>query len=206
MKKEKLLLDLNKVVEEHILTNKKILVLYFDYKYTIKNIFTSPLFLLTKGLAKIKGRRGLDHTCHISKVIYNDELNIYDLILFEANWNKGMIFSKISDRIKKYNVKIYYSIIDKKDNLEKKHKFEKKYLHSKYSSIKAFLSGIDLLADDTIKTKKNPKTLFCSMATAMYLKDQGVDISNIESGNSREITPSDLWHGLNEEKKLLIES
>jgi len=40
--------------------------------------------------------------------------------------------------------------------------------------------------------------------TALYLKNQGVDINHIENGNPLEITPADLYHGNLGNKSILF--
>ena len=206
MKKLLIKNNLDKAIKEKILNEDRIIILFFYYKYSFRNIFTSPLFLLTKGLSNILGKKGMDHTCHISKVVFDAKNNCYDLRIYEANWNKGVVYSSLLQRLFKNNIKIYYKIIDEKENVKVKKEFEEKYKNKKYGRVKAIVSGIDRLDDNTFKTKSNPKTIFCSWLASKYLQDQGYNINHIEKGNCREITPSDLWHGIKKEGNLLIES
>lgn len=196
---------LDLAIKEKLINNDKITLVYFYNRYTFKNIIKGFFFLFIKLLSNITKQKGVDHTCHISKIIYNNKTGFYDVLLFEANFKDGIKYTLLSDKIKKFNTKIYLGIFDKKENIAKKKKFEAKHINKKYSIFKAIISGVDIFDDDMIKTKNNPETLFCSLTTALYLKDQGINISHIEKGNSKEMTPADLWD-LNCKKKLLIKS
>lgn len=170
------------------LDKNKIYLIYFDYSICFKNLYHSPLMLLTKALASFTGKKDIDHVCHISRFIYDQENDNYIAKIFEAGLERGMEENTLIDKLEHFRGKVYIEELTNVDKIKAK-AFENKYLGVEYSKINALFSGINLT-----KLSKR-KELFCSALVGLFLKDQGYLLKNIQRGNPYEMTPSDIFEG-----------
>lgn len=179
------------------LDKNKIYLIYFDYSICFKNIYHSPLMLSTKFLAWLTGKKDIDHVCHISRFIYDQENDNYIAKVFEAGLERGMEENTLMDKLEHFKGKVYIEELTNVDKIKAK-AFENKYLGVEYSKINALFSGINLT-----KLSKR-KELFCSALVGLFLKDQGYLLKNIQRGNPYEMTPSDLYEGNLGSKQILF--
>jgi len=187
-----------------VLDKDKIHVLYFSYYCNFHNLWKNPLLLTTKLLNKFNGDESIDHVNHISRFRFDEEYGKWVAKVFEATMERGMEQNDLFNKLKAFQGICYIETIDKKVNKTKAKAFEKKYYGVPYSKELAAKSGIDI--DSLDKKIKQPKTDggFCSWLEALFLIDQGIDISHIEKGNPLEITPANLFHGNLGNKRILF--
>jgi len=179
------------------LDKNKIYLIYFDYSICFKNIYHSPLMLSTKFLSWLTGKKDIDHVCHISRFIYDQENDNYIAKVFEAGLERGMEENTLIDKLEHFRGKVYIEELTNVDKIKAK-AFENKYLGVEYSKTNALFSGINLT-----KLSKR-KELFCSALVGLFLKDQGYLLKNIQRGNPYEMTPSDLYEGNLGSKQILF--
>jgi len=179
------------------LDKNKIYLIYFDYSICFKNIYHSPLMLSTKFLAWLTGKKDIDHVCHISRFIYDQENDNYIAKVFEAGLERGMEENTLIDKLEHFRGKVYIEELTNVDKIKAK-AFKNKYLGVEYSKTNALFSGINLT-----KLSKR-KELFCSALVGLFLKDQGYLLKNIQRGNPYEMTPSDLYEGNLGSKQILF--
>lgn len=197
MKKNNKLISLKSDLQNKIdkLDRNKIHVLYFSYNFSFYNIYHSPLLITTKLLNFFKGDASIDHVCHISRFTYDRSKKRYIAKIFEANTKRGMEQNFLYDRLKNFRGVCYIETIDKVVDKRLARIFEKKYFAVKYDKLLAALSGIDISFIDKMLRKNKPKGGFCSWLLSLFLINQNVDISHVENGDPKEITPADLFNG-----------
>jgi hypothetical protein len=190
--------------EINSLDKDKIHILYFSYYFNFHNIWQNPLLLLTKLLNLFNGDKSIDHVNHIARFRFDEEDGKWVAKVFEATMERGMEQNDLFDKLKLFQGICYIETIDKKVDKVKAKAFENKYYGVPYSKELAGLSGIDI--DSLDKIIKQPKTDggFCSWLEALFLIDQGINISHIENGNPLEITPVDLFNGNLGNKRILF--
>jgi len=183
------------------LDKNKIHILYFSYYSNFHNIYHNPLMLATKILNLVTGKPSIDHVNHICRFTLDEENNNFSAKVFEATMERGMEQNDLFDKLKSFQGICYIETLDKKVNKVKAKAFETLYTGVPYSKELAVLSGVDGKLDKV----KLPKTNggFCSWLEALFLIDQGIDLSKIEKGNPLEITPTDLFIGDLSDKKIL---
>lgn len=182
------------------LDKDKIHILYFKKSFSLKNIYHSPLFLITRIYNFFTNRIKVDHVAHISRFIYNKEDNIFEAKIFEATLERGMEQNNLIDKIKNYHGTILIETLNKKVCKKKAKIFEIKYTNVPYSKLGALLSDFDGIFN---KIQVKDDGGFCSWLEALFLMDQGISIDHIEKGNPREITPTDLYNADFEAKRIL---
>ena len=196
MKKNNKLISLRIDLQNKIdkLDRNKIHILYFSYYPSFYNFYHSPLLVTTKLLNKFNGDESIDHVCHISRFTYDRSKRRYIAKIFEANTKRGMEENFLYDRLKNFKGVCYIETIDK--NVDKKlaKQFKNKHFAIIYSKLSAALSGIDISFIDKMLRKDKPKGGFCSWLLSKFLINQNIDISHIEYGNAKEITPVDLFN------------
>lgn len=187
------------------LDKNKIHILYFSYYLNWHNFYHNWLLLATKLLNFITGKPSIDHVNHISRFIFDDENINYCAKVFEATMERGMEQNDLFDKLKSFQGICYIETLDVKVDKVKAKAFELMYTGVPYSKELASLSGIDLSFIDRIL---HPKTDggFCSWLEALFLIDQGIDLSRTQAGNSLEITPTDLFLANLGDKKILYRS
>lgn len=188
----------------NLLDKDKIHILYFSYYCNFHNVWRSPLLLATKLLNLFNGDKSIDHVNHISRFRFDEEDNKMVAKVFEATMERGMEQNDLFDKLKSFQGICYIETIDRYVDKVKAKAFEKKYYAVPYSKELAVMSGIDI--DFLDKKIKQPKTDggFCSWLEALFLIDQGVDVSHIEYGNPLEITPVNLFNGNLGNKRILF--
>jgi hypothetical protein len=179
------------------LDKNKIYLIYFDYSSCFKNVYHSPLMLSTKFLSFITGKKDIDHICHISRFVFDNDAGNYEAKVFEAGMERGMEENTLMDKLEHFKGKVYIEELTEVDKVNAK-AFENKYLGVEYSKVNALFSGINL-----IKFSKR-KELFCSALVGLFLQDQGYLLDNIQNGNPYEMTPSDIFEANLGKKQLLF--
>ena len=180
------------------LDNNKIHIIYFCYYFNLHNIWHSPLLISTKLLALFTRQKSIDHVAHISRFTVDGQTNKRIVKVFEANTKRGMEENDLFDKLKSFQGICYIHTIDKIVDKDKAREFKKRYYGVPYSKVYAWNSGIDislLEIDKGSQTKPKRVGGFCSWLVALFLRHQGVDISHIENGNPKEITPANLFYG-----------
>lgn len=172
------------------LDKNKIHLLFFDYSIK-KNWFKKPFLLIFKLFFKIQSKPAIDHCCHISRFIYDNESGNWFARVFEATIHGGMEENDLFDKLKHFKGRIHIKTLGDVDKIKAK-EFEQKYLGIPYSLKLAGLSGIDFKFFNSTSNLKNQNG-FCSWLVALFLLNQNYNISEIESGNPLEITPTDLY-------------
>ena len=114
---------------------------------------------------------------------------------------RGMEQNDLFDKLKSFRGICYIETLDKKVDKVKARAFEIFYSGVPYSKKLAALSGIDGQFDKAVQPKTDGG--FCSWLEALFLIDQGIDLSKIQKGNPLEITPTDLFLADLGEKKVL---
>jgi hypothetical protein len=183
------------------LDRNKIHILYFSYYFNFHNVYHNPLLLTTKILNFFSGKPSIDHVNHVCRFIFDEENNNWVSKVFEATMERGMEQNDLFDKLKSFQGVCYIETLDKTVDKVKAKAFEILYTGVPYSKELAALSGID----GNFETIKLPKTDggFCSWLEALFLIDQGIDLSKIQKGNPLEITPTDLFLADLGEKKVL---
>lgn len=207
LKKDLGVLYAKKEIQNQInkLDKNKIHILYFSYYLNLHNIWHSPLMLTTKLLNFFTGKKSIDHVNHVCRFIFDDENNNWIAKVFEATMDRGMEQNDLFDKLKTFQGICYIETLDKNVDKAKAKKFEMDYTGVPYSKELAALAGIDLgVLDKKIKLKTNGG--FCSWLEALFLIDQGIDLSKIQKGNPLEITPADLFLADLGEKEILFKS
>jgi hypothetical protein len=179
------------------LDKNKTYLIYFDYSICFKNIYHSPLMLTTKFLSFLTGKKDIDHICHISRFVFDNETGNFEAKVFEAGLERGMEENTLIDKLEHFKGKVYIEELKDVDKIKAK-AFENKYLGVEYSKTNALFSGINLT-----KLSKR-KELFCSALVGLFLKDQGYFLKNIQRGNPYEMTPSDIFEGNLGNKQILF--
>jgi hypothetical protein len=199
MKKNLDILKKFKNLQEKInnLDKNKIYLIYFDYSICFKNVYHSPLMLTTKFLSFIANKKDIDHICHISRFVFDNEAGNFEAKVFEAGLERGMEENTLMDKLEHFKGKVYIEELNYVDKVKAK-AFESKYLGVEYSKTNALFSGINLT-----KFSKR-KELFCSALVGLFLQDQGYLLDNIQEGNPYEMTPSDIFEADLGKKQLLF--
>lgn len=205
MKKDLSVLYNKKEIQESInkLDKNKIHILYFSYYLNFHNIYHSPLLLTMKLLNFFSRKCFIDHVNHVCRFIFDDENNCWIAKVFEATVDRGMEQNDLFDKLKSFQGICYIETIDKNVDKQKAKQFENTYTGVPYSKELAALAGIDV---GSLDKKFNPKSNggFCSWLEALFLIDQGIDLSKIQKGNPLEITPTDLFLAELGEKEILF--
>lgn len=193
MEKDSKILELKKRIQKSIndLEKNRIHVLYFSYYLNFHNIYHNPLLLTGKVLNFFLKRPSIDHVCHISRFIFDEEFESWQVKVFEATMERGMEQNDLFDKLKSFQGICYIETLDIVDKKKAK-EFEKDYFGVPYSKELAALSGLDIKALDKVTSPKNNGG-FCSWLMSLFLIDQGYDLNQIQKGNPFEITPSDLF-------------
>lgn len=168
--------------------------LFFNYSLK-RNWIKKPFLLIYKLFFKIQNKPAIDHVCHISRFIYDNESGNWYARVFEATLHGGMEENDLYDKLKKFKGKVYIRTFDQVDRVKAK-EFEKKYMGVPYSTFLAGLAGLDIdFIDKYILSIKedDAKAGFCSWLEALFMENQGLNIRCIEKGNALEITPTDLF-------------
>lgn len=184
------------------LDRNKIHILYFSYYFNFHNIYRNPLLLTTKILNFFSGKPSIDHVNHICRFIFDDETNSWIAKVFEATMDRGMEQNDLFDKLKTFQGICYIETLDKNVDKKKAKEFENLYTGVPYSKKLAAMSGIDIKEVDKVIQPKSDGG-FCSWLEALFLIDQGIDLSKIQKGNPLEITPTDLFLADLGEKKVL---
>lgn len=185
------------------LNHNHIHILYFSYKICCYNFIKHPLLIFTKLFSFLKSiidnkRIDIDHVCHISRFIKDEETGDIIAKIFEANTERGMEENFLFDRVKNFKGKIFIEDVGEVQKQLAK-QFEEKHLHIKYSKILAVLSALDGIFD---KIKYKTNRMFCSYFVADFLKNQGFNLRK----ESKEYTPADIYNLHFGEKKLFIKN
>lgn len=183
------------------LDRNKIHVLYFSYYFNFHNIYHNPLLLTTKILNFFSGKPSIDHVNHVCRFIFDEENKTWVSKVFEATMERGMEQNDLFDKLKSFQGVCYIETLDKTVDKVKAKAFEIFYSGVPYSKELAALSGIDGKFDSIYQPKTDGG--FCSWLEALFLIDQGIDLSKIQKGNPLEITPTDLFLANLGEKKVL---
>jgi hypothetical protein len=79
MKKNLDILKKFKNLQEKInnLDKNKIYLIYYDYSICFGNLYHSPLMLSTKFLSFLTGKKDIDHVCHISRFVFDNETGMW---------------------------------------------------------------------------------------------------------------------------------
>lgn len=165
--------------------------LFFDYSLR-KNWLKKPFLLIFKLFFKIQNKPAIDHCCHISRFVYDNKSGNWYARVFEATLQGGMEENDLFDKLKHFKGKIYIRTLGKVDKI-KANEFEKKYIGLPYDTLRAGLAGLDIDFIDKYLNLEEKKSGFCSWLEALFLKNQGYSIKNIEKGVALEITPTDLF-------------
>jgi len=174
------------------LDKNRIHILYFSYYFNWHNLYKSPLLIATKLLNFITRKPSIDHVAHISRFIYDSEKEHWTAKVFEATTERGMEQNDLFDKLKVFQGTCYIETLSVNVDRNEARLFENRYTGVPYSKKMAIDSGIDLdFIGDLSETKTDGG--FCSWLEALFLINQGVDISKIEEGNPSEITPTDLF-------------
>jgi len=194
MKKNYAILLKEKLLQEKInaLDKNKIHIVYFSYYLNFHNLYHSPLLLATKLLAFFTHKPAIDHIAHISRFIFDEETGNFEAKIFEATMKRGMEQNDLLTKLKSFQGTCYIETLNKEVNKPVAREFEKKYTGVAYSKEMALLSGLDFNLLDKYAKPKNDGG-FCSWLASLFLKNQGIDIKNIENGNPLEITPTDIY-------------
>lgn len=184
-------IELQKAINN--LDKDKIHLLFFDYSLK-QNWLSKPFLIIFKLFFRIQGKPAIDHVCHISRFIYNNETGDWDANIFESTLHGGVQEVNLFDKLKDFKGKLFIKTLGNVDKVRAR-EFEKKYLNVAYSLILAGLSGLDLNFKyfDSVNNLKNTKGGFCSWLVSLFLINQDYDISTLEKGNPLEITPADLF-------------
>jgi hypothetical protein len=181
------------------LDKNKINILYFSYDLNFHNLYHSPLLIFGKIFNKLAGNKSIDHVTHISNFNFNFDTNLWDVWIQEACIDTGIRKTYLFDRLLVFQGTCYIETLNNVDRAKAK-AFELKYSDNPYSKTKALFSALDIGLIDKIynslsKILKRPdiNTSFCSWLEALFLKDQGIDISTKENGNPDELTPADIF-------------
>lgn len=187
------------------LDRNKIHILYFSYSFNFHNFYQNPLLIFTKLLSVLTGKPSIDHVNHICRFIWDDEEGNWNCRVFEATMERGMEQNDLFDKLKSFHGTCYIETLDKVVDKVKAKAFELKYTGVPYSKGLAAMAGIDVKEiDSTIHLKTDGG--FCSWLEALFLIDQGIDLSKVQDGNSLEITPVDLHLANLGEKEVLYEN
>jgi len=188
MQKNKQILEKDLDLKYKILSldKNKIHILYFSYYLNLHNVYHSPLLLTTKILNFLKRDKQIDHICHISRFVFDEESNFYEPKIFEANTLRGMEQNDLIDRLQAFQGICYIETIDKEVDKVAAKEFEKEFYGVQYSKFNAALSGLDGFFN-RIKPKNNGG--FCSWLVALFLKTQNIDL-----GNEKELTPVNIFN------------
>lgn len=165
--------------------------LFFNYSLK-KNWVKKPFLLIYKLFFKIQNKPAIDHVCHISRFIYDNESGNWYARVFEATLHGGMEENDLYDKLKHFKGKIYIRTLRKVDKVKAK-EFEKKYTGQPYDTLRAGLAGLDIDFIDKYLNLEEKKSGFCSWLEALFMENQGYNIKNIEKGIALEITPTDLY-------------
>lgn len=184
--KEKIQSAINK------LDKNKIHIIYLSYYCNFHNIYRNPLLLGTKLLNFFSGKPSIDHITHISRFIFDEEANNWICKVFEATMARGMEENDLFEKLKNFQGVCYLETLNKDVDKKKAKEFEKKYTGVPYSKKLAILSGVDIDEVDSVMQPKNNGG-FCSWLEALFLMDQGYNLSFIEKGNPLEMTPTDIF-------------
>lgn len=185
------------------LDKDKINILYLSYYFNFHNIYHSPLLLTTKILNFLSSKPSIDHVNHICRFVFDEENKNWVAKVFEATMERGMEQNDLFDKLKSFQGICYIETLDKKVDKVKAKAFEILYTGVPYSKELAALSGIDGKFDLISQPKTDGG--FCSWLEALFLIDQGIDLSKIQKGNPLEITPTDLFLANLGEKKTLYQ-
>ena len=184
------------------LNREEIHLLFFEYHFSWKNVYHSPLlFITTKPLNFFTKNKSIDHVAHISRFDLDDQikkyqgLEVYNAKIFEANIKRGVEENWLVDRLKNVDGRVYIATIGKVDK-EKAREFEKKYIGQPYSKNAALFAGVDLPF-----LPESKREGFCSWLVGEFLKDQGY-----YEGNSSELTPADLYNYFYSRTRLFFDS
>jgi len=183
------------------LDRNKIHVLYFSHYFNFYNFYHNPLLIATKILNFANRKPSIDHVAHVCRFIFDKENNNWVSKVFEATMARGMEENDLFDKLKSFRGICYIETLDKTVDKVKAKAFETYFNGVVYSAKLALLSGIDGKFDSIPAEKTNGS--FCSSLEALFLIDQGVDLSKIEKGKALEITPTDLFLANLGEKKIL---
>jgi hypothetical protein len=186
------------------LDKNKIHLLFFNYSVK-ENWLKKPFLLIFKLFFKVQNKPAINHCCHISRFIYDNENGNWLSRVFEANMNGGVQENDLFDKLKYLKGKVYIITLGDVDKIKAK-EFEQKYLGIPYSLKLAGLSGLDFKFLDSIDTLNKSQSGFCSWLVALFLMNQGYDLSKIENGNPLEMTPTDLYLANLGEIKLFYEA
>ena len=194
MKKNYKILLNKKLLQQKInaLDKNKIHIVYFSYRLNFHNLYHGPLLLATKLLALFTNKPAIDHVAHISRFILDAETGDFEAKIFEATMERGMEQNDLFTKLKSFQGTCYIETLNKEVNKPLAREFEKKYTGVAYSKEMALLSGLDFNLIDKYNKPKNDGG-FCSWLESLFLKNQGIDIGNIENGNPLEITPTDIY-------------
>lgn len=176
------------------LDKNKIHLLFFDYSIK-ENWLKKPFLLIFKLFFKIQNKPAIDHCCHISRFIYDNETGDWIARIFEATIHGGMEENDLFDKLKHFKGRVHIKTLGEVDKIKAK-EFEKKYLGIPYSLKLAGYSGLDFGAIkffNSVNNSDENQSGFCSWLLALFLLNQNYDVSKIESGNPLEITPTDLY-------------
>ena len=174
------------------LDKNKIHLLFFEYSMK-ENWLSKPFLPIIKLFFKLQNKPTIDHVCHISRFIYDNETGNWIARIFETTLSGGRVEENdLFERLKNFKGKIYIQTLQNVNKI-KAREFEKKYIGIPYSIILAGLSGIDFKFFNSKNKSNEQKASFCSSLEALFLIDQNYDLSKIENGNPSEITPNDIF-------------
>lgn len=167
------------------LDKNNIYVLYFSYSVSWKNIICSPLLIFTKLYSIISRKPLIDHTAHISRFVYDPELESFNAKIFEGIRSHGMVETDLWNKIRDVKGKVYIEDTGVKVDKSLAKIFENTYRGVAYSKLLAGVSALDFVDKKKIKQKGG----FCSWLTTKFLISQGFE--RLEKPNN--VTPAELF-------------
>lgn len=202
MKKDLELIYLKKIIKDCIkeLDRDKLHILYFSSYFNFHNFYKAPLSFVVKGYNFFTGKEPIEHIAHISRFVFDEEMNEYDPKIFEATLERGMEENDLFDILKIIQGTCYIETIDIKVDKKLAREFEDQYTSVPYSKVLAGLSGIE----KQIKITTNGG--FCSWLESLFLQKINIDISKIRGGNPLKITPADIFNAELGNKRILYKS
>jgi len=177
----------NKINE---LEKDRIHLLFFDNSLQ-KSWLHKPFLIFSKLFFKIKNKPPIDHVCHISRFIYDNDTGNWLARVFESTLQSGTEENDLFDKLENFKGKVYIQTLKTVDRTRAK-EFELKHRNIPYSIRLAMFSGLDSKLF-TSKNNFSKEASFCSWLEVLFLQDQGYDFSKVENGNPFEITPADIF-------------
>ena len=85
------ILEVDELTKQHDLNfdKDKIHLLFFDYSLK-QNWFSKPFLIIFKLFFRMQGKPAIDHVCHISRFIYNNETGDWNANIFESTLHGGV--------------------------------------------------------------------------------------------------------------------